>query len=536
MIGTFDPAAKVFVTDTAQGIYRANPTVNTTTTGGMTMPGLPAEAFTVRGGTTFPGVNGMPRGAWSGQWLPMPRFSFAWNVTKKTVIRGGAGTFFDTLNVTSNTPNQTGFNRTTTYTTESNAGSTWKTGNPGEGISPMMDPFPAVGRERFDTATSGSLGVDTLSGRSYTYSTYDTRRAKQYRWRIGLQRELGRSSLMSVTYVGSFSTDVYITKDLNPVPAEYWWTGPIRNAAVDSWLNGGVTNPFRLTNFPGLQESNPQLYADMNSQSFFTNSTVSRAQLLKRFPQMTGLSQQRSPDGRVRTHGIEATFSRRLTRGWNLNAAYTGTKARAADWYPNPFDARPSWEESNASRPHRLTATGIYQFPFGRRRTFFKSGMLGKVLGGMQIAGTFETQSGPLLGWSNRYYYGDLSRITKDDPTLDEWFNTAGTPCSGTPGADTGWDRCPQRVPGTYQTQIFPNRLPGVRRDRTLQTNANVQKEFPLKSERYKFLLRFDMLNVFNRYQFDSPNTDPTNTNFGKVQQQTAATNRFLQFQGRLQF
>jgi len=44
------------------------------------------------------------------------------------------------------------------------------------------------------------------------------------------------------------------------------------------------------------------------------------------------------------------------------------------------------------------------------------------------------------------------------------------------------------------------------------------------------------VLNVFNRYQFDNPNTDPMNTNFGTVQQQTAATNRFLQFQGRIQY
>jgi hypothetical protein len=217
--------------------------------------------------------------------------------------------------------------------------------------------------------------------------------------------------------------------------------------------------------------------------------------------------------------------------------AYTGTQARAADWFPNSYDARPAWEESNASRPHRLTATGTYQFPFGRRRAFFKSGVLSRILGGMQIAGTFEYQSGPLLGWSNRYYYGDLGNIRKDDPTIDNWFNTTGTPCNQTPGLDTGWDRCSTRVPGTYQARIFPNRLPGMRRDRTLQTNANVQKEISVSGDgRVKFILRFDMLNVFNRYQFDNPSTDPTSTNFGIVQQQTAATNRFLQFQGRLQF
>jgi hypothetical protein len=537
VIGYFDPAPKVFVSDVAESFYRANPTVNTTTVSGIEMPGLSPDAFKVRGGTSFPGVNGVPRNAWQNQWMPMPRVAFAWEVARGTVIRGGAGVFYDTLNVTSNTPNQTGFNRTTTFTTERDAGTIWRTGDPGSGISPMMDPFPAVGRDRFDIATSGALGLDTQAGRSYTYSDYDTRRAHQYRWRLGIQREIGKRSVVSLMYAGTYSTDVYITNDINPVPAEYWWRGNTRNTAIDSWLNGGVSNPFRLpNNFPGLQASNPALYADMNSQSFFTNTTVSRGQLLKPFPHMTGLSQSQTPEGRVRTHGIEATFQRRLARGWNLNFAYTGTKARAADWFPNSFDDKPAWEQSNSSRPHRLTATGIYQFPFGRRRAFFKSGALGKVLGGMQVAGTFETQSGPLLGWSNRYYYGDLSRIVKDDPTLDQWFNTEGTACNQTPGPETGWERCPQRAPNTYQTRIFPNRIPGLRRDRTLQTNANVQKEIPLNSERYKFLLRFDMLNVFNRYQFDNPSTDPMNTNFGRVQQQTAATNRFLQFQGRLQF
>ncbi len=111
----------------------------------------------------------------------------------------------------------------------------------------------------------------------------------------------------------------------------------------------------------------------MNTQSFFTNSTISRAQLSKPFPQMTGVTQEMGPYGLVRTHGIEASFNRRFSRGWTMMVAYTGTQARAADWFPNAYDARPAWEESNASRPHRLTATGTYQFPFGRRRAFSRA-------------------------------------------------------------------------------------------------------------------------------------------------------------------
>ena len=274
----------------------------------------------------------------------------------------------------------------------------------------------------------------------------------------------------------------------------------------------------------------------MFGQSFFRNSTVSRGQLLKPFPQMTGLSQSDAPLGRVRTNGVEVTFSRRFSKGLSLNAYYTGTNARIADWFPNAYDRVPAWRMSNSSRPHRVTATGIYELPFGRRRAFFKSGVLSKLLGGTQLAGTFEWQPGPLLDWGNLFYYGDINSIKSSNPTLAAWFNTKGTGCADTPGPDTGFNRCAARGPDSYQARVFPTRLPDIRKDYTLQTNANVQREFPLYKERARLFLRFDMLNVFNRSQFDGPSTDPNNTNFGRVLLQTSAINRFLQFQGRIQF
>jgi len=529
MIGYFDPNAKLFITGVAEAFYQANPTV----------PELPAENFKIRGGVTFPGVNGVPRGSWQGQVMFMPRIAFAYALGRSAVIRGGAGTFYDTLNVTNDTPNQTGFDRTTTVSTESNSGMIWRTGSPGEGISPLMDPFPAnrgATGARFDSSTSGALGVDTQAGRSYSYDAWETKRARQYRWRAGMQRQIGRN-VLSATYTGSYSEDVNISMDMNAVPSEYWWRGNNRNTAVSTYLDGGVTNPFRLsTNFPTLATDNPALHADMSGQSFFTNSTVSRAQMLKLFPAMTGLTWGSAPVGRVRTHGVEAAFNRRFSRGLSTNFAYTGTKGRAANWFPNTYDRVPAWREHTSSRPHRLTATGLYQFPFGRGKSFFKRGVMSKVLGRMQLSGTFEFQAGQLIDFSNRYFYGDIADLVKDNSTLDEWFNTRGTTCSQTPGPDTGWERCSQRGPANYQTRVFPSRIGGLRRDHTLQTNANIQKELPLNRERLKAILRFDMLNVFNRYQFDNPNTDPMNTNFGKVQQQTAAVNRFLQFQARIQF
>jgi hypothetical protein len=183
--------------------------------------------------------------------------------------------------------------------------------------------------------------------------------------------------------------------------------------------------------------------------------------------------------------------------------------------------------------------TGFYQLPFGKRRTFFNNnGMLAKVVGGMQFANTFEWQAGPLLDWGNIYYYGDINDIALSNPAMDEYFNTRGTACNATPGPATGFELCANRNPDTYHTRQFPSRIPGLRKPHTLQVNSNVQKEIPLplRKEQVKLILRFDMLNVFNRYLFDGPNTTPSNTNFGTITTQLAAVNRFLQFQARIQF
>jgi hypothetical protein len=97
MIGYFDPTAKIFVSDTAEAFYAKNPIAQ-----------RDPATFIVRGGVKFPGVDGVPRNAFQGQWMVMPRFAFAWQLGKRTVIRGGGGEFYDTLNVTNNAPNQAG--------------------------------------------------------------------------------------------------------------------------------------------------------------------------------------------------------------------------------------------------------------------------------------------------------------------------------------------------------------------------------------------------------------------------------------------
>ncbi len=69
----------------------------------------------------------------------------------------------------------------------------------------------------------------------------------------------------------------------------------------------------------------------------------------------------------------------------------------------------------------------------------------------------------------------------------------------------------------------------------TIQWNANLAKNIRF-DERWNLQLRIDALNLLNRSQMEHPNTDPFNTNFGRIQSQTSATNRWLQIQARLTF
>jgi hypothetical protein len=150
---------------------------------------------------------------------------------------------------------------------------------------------------------------------------------------------------------------------------------------------------------------------------------------------------------------------------------------------------------------------------------------LDMLIGGWQMAATYEWQPGPLLdfGGSVWYYGKDISNINNVTRTFDTWFNTAD------------FERTAAKGPAAYHRRMFPTRVPDLRRDMTNQWNANLAKNIRL-TERMNMQLRLDALNVQNRSQMDNPNTDPFSTNFGKVTAQTSATNRWLQVQARFTF
>ncbi len=515
MITGFNTTAKLPITDLALAAYTAKPVTE-----------LDPKYFSALGGSLYAGIDGAPRQWIADELMWMPRFGAAYRMGKSMSLRGGYGLYYNSFNVLENSPNQLNYTRDTIGVPSTNYGMSWLMGNPGQGVSPMSDPFPLRSDgTRFDAPLGNSLGLSAVAGGSGSWTDYDYKRSRVHRWRAGVQRQLGENMVLEAAYAGSYGERLAVARNLRALPQQYWATGNTRNSAIDSNLNSNVSNPFYLLNFAALQSSNPAVYSNMSRQSFFLSSTIRRNQLLRAYPHMSTLARTGGGDdpyGHQDMHMLELTFNRRFSKGLQFMLNCNRTYSTETLTYLNEFDSFLTTVPSNSGRPHRLTGAVVYELPFGKTGRWAKSGILNVLFGGWQTAGTYEFQNGELLGWNNYFYNGDPSQVANNDSkSLDHWFNTAN------------FERNQALGPGTYHVRVFPTRINGVRGDGTKQINANLQRQFPIR-ERVALQIRFEMLNLQNRSQFQAPDNNPYSTNFGRVVQQTQALNRFIQIQARL--
>jgi hypothetical protein len=512
MLTYFDPGLTLPITAAAQAAYA-----------GAAVPQLPASRFSALGGSVFAGANGASNRQWANSVRWMPRVGVSYQLTTNTVLRAGYGLFYDTLNVLNESIDQTGYTSTTGTSYSNDYGQTWISGNPGKGVSPLTDPFPVLSNgSRFLAPYGRSLGNMATAGAGWTYFPQDRKPARQQRWSASVQRQLGASMMVEAGYSAAWVDRLQVTQSLSYLPGQFWLTGNTRDTAAYNALTANVTNPFQIGGFTAQQSSAPEVYTTIASRSFFTSRTISLANLLRAYPQMNGLNVNGS-DGQSKFHAANVTLTRRFTKGWNANVSFQKNYQYDRDYYANPFDSEPSWQASNNSRPWRFTANSVYQLPFGKGRRYLTRGLMAGVFGNFQVDLSYEAQPGPMLGFGNAFFSGNVDGVAKSEPVPGGWFNTAGFVTNSA------------QTPTSYNVRVFPTRLSSVRQQGINTWYANLVKTIPIR-ERVRFEMRFECMNLFNRNMIGAANTTMTSPQFGQVTSDQGAFARWIQIQGRISF
>ena len=522
MVTDFDPNAKLAISDLAEAAYARSPIAQL----------APAD-FHVRGGAVYATDPGQDGAAARPQAMWMPRVSAAYKLGDKTVVKVGYGVYYDTLNATAYSANNLGYIATTTNTNSTDFGQTFTFGG-------LSNPFPLkADGTRFNQPFGSTLGVDASAGSAFTTQNQNHEHTRQQKWRLGIQREVLKNTAVEVAYSGSFAdrNEVSIRQDY--LPQQYWIPGSLnaRDAATQALLVANVTNPYALSNFTSLQTSNPVLYAQMASNSFFTATTTQRNRLLRPFSQINNLTYSNLPLGEEKVNSLQITATRRYSKGVTANLTLSLNSTRM-NRTVEEYDRAPTlWQNDNNGRPYRLTGGAVYELPFGEGKPMANSGgILQALAGGWQLASTFEDQPGSLIAFStNLFYYGtDLNAINKSKPeialnpngTIDPtkyWFNVAN------------FETNSAKTPTSFQTRAFPFQIDGLRGPGLHYVNVNVVRNFRAGGRR-TIQLRLDCQNLLNYAAYSNPVTDPTNTNFGKVVAAVSAAGAMRFFSGGIRF
>ena len=420
-----------------------------------------------------------------------PRFGFAYNATPKTVIRGGYAILF-LPNGTEHNPTggQDGFSVSTTQL-GSTAGF--------QPVNPLSNPFP----NGLLQPTGSSQGLLTLLGQSVGGFLRNMPVPYAEQFNFNIQRQLPGGVLLETAYVGSRGVKLPINYSLNQLPDRYLSLG---NALLQP-----VANPF---------------YGVVTSGTLST-ATVTANQLLRPYPQYTGVSYPQLPGGSSTYHSFQVRVEKRLAAGLTVLGAYTKAKFISNVYSENNFagDAIASIQNSNNLKlerslspqdvAQRMVVSSVYSLPFGMGQRWLNSshGFVARGLEGWRMSGIATVQSGQPLSLttsvnningftlaSRPNNNGESAKLA--NPAPNQWF-------------DTNAFSLP--APFTYGTT--GRTLPNVRNAGVKNIDFSILKDTRIR-ERTRLEFRAEVFNLLNTPQFAAPGTTLGSATFGIVSSQ----------------
>jgi hypothetical protein len=249
-----------------------------------------------------------------------PRVGLAYQITPKTVLRGGWGLVYNQTSTNNGGVNTGGIAPSVTVGTPGlgQPAMLLSTGIPASAIpsypnfNPGIAPLLPTGNQAAPT-----LGVGGFSNAGWVDPGIG-RPARQSQWSVGIQREITRDIVTEVSYVGNRGV---------------WWN-------AGGLVNINAITPQRLSQF-GMDLNNPVDLALLTSplsspaviargfkapySGFSSNNTL--AQALRPFPQFSTINATGSPLGKTWYDSLQAKATKRFSHGLTFTSAFTWQKS-----------------------------------------------------------------------------------------------------------------------------------------------------------------------------------------------------------------
>ena len=451
----------------------------------------------LRGGLVFVGVDGNGRTQFETDRDNIsPRVGGAFQIDDKTVLRSGyAHVYGPSYQQANGTVGPFGFRTENLWVTTL------------DGITPfrlLRDPYPAG----FTASPGASEGLLTGVGSTLQAPLRGGSRTPWNRqWNVTLQRELPWQTAVEIAYVGTEGHDLQTNSE--------------------SGLNINQLDPRHMALGPALNQLVPNPFFGIVNTGVLVAPQVSRAQLLRPYPQFTDIIPLQNTGATSIYHALQMSVQRRMVGGLMVAGSYAWSKAiEEGESHQNSYDIPASRSIASYDVPHRLVLSALYELPFGHGRRFGASapGVVEAVLGGWQVNGIVTIQSGTPLTITASNTAGLFNPVTRAN------WNGADPRLDG-PGED--------RIQRWFDTSVFSQPSPFtfgnagathalVRSDGVRNLDLSLFKHFALPGGA-RVQARIEAFNAFNRVQFGSPNLSVTSSTFGVVTSQ-ANTPRQMQF------
>jgi hypothetical protein len=484
---------------------------------------------TVLGGIEFAG-DGQTRDAYNTDWSNVgPRIGVAFAVNPKTVIRGGYGVMYSYGLEGGSSVGET---QTTNFTTSIDGGNTptnyFQTGNPF--ATGLLVP------------TGSSLGLETDLGNGGVQVDFPGRKIPMEQIvSLGFQRELPGNMVLDVRYAGNFTSRLRTFLWINGTATLAQENQAIANP---SYFSQQVPNPYY--NVPGL--SGPGQCG--------TSSTIEAIALLTTLSQYCSpggvglVGEYNAPLGRNWYDGLEVKLNRRVSggsgHGLSYQISYTYSKTINGDGYQNGWPYQDQFQQhwlAGTDRTHVLTATSVYDLPFGEGRQLLSTPghVLGALVNDWELSGVFSAQSGFPVGVNTGWYYTCPGKSYR--------------PAGGTSIGQGRWfsnnqsasaiNACWQGIPA-WGLSNLEGTTGQVRQPTIPDLDLSLQKNIPIH-EAISVQLRLDSFNSFNSVLFGGPDTNPGDgpaaftpgsgwSGFGTVGPTQQNFPRILQISGKFNF